>query len=950
MSSFTVANGVTDTTAKTVGNNDTGTIVSGGTLSAATAITWNAGSASPGVVIDNSGTISATTRGIDTSGSFTTGSFTFDNHVGAKLVAANNDAFRINTNISTGTINVDNSGFIVSGALDASNHIIAHASGQALDLAAIVSPTAVINITNHAGAVIAASGDDAIRPGAGNITISNDGLIDATASASRAINLNTASLSSLTSFHLTNNADGTIQSTGDAVRISAGTLTTTAGYNVAVDNAGTITTTGATGATNGQAIDFADLISTAGQIHITNQAGGLISAADADAIRAGVNTLVDNHGHIVSNNAAGDSGDDGVDFQGNSGGVLNNYSDGVIDGARHGITGDQAITITNAGSITGHLGSGINMDTPSLSMTTITNTGTIIGTGGYLGGDPTMPVDGDGIDVDGLLTLNNHGTIQATGVHVVDPGTLQVELQEAVTIGGGTINNYAGATITSFERAITVDDSGGGGGPNDSNGSNGGNAWAPTTIYNEGTIHGGNGEAISITDTFADTLTNKGVIEGSVALGGGDDIVNDFTGSTFTNTIDGGDGTDTINLMGAGIGTLAHAVNFEALDVQAGAWTVTDGESFSSGVTVAAGAQLQLGNGGSSGSLSGAVTDNGLFTIDHSDVFSFDFAISGTGVVDQAGNGTTILDTSSSYSGGTTIHHGTLDLAAIDAAGTGDITFEAGAQTLQVEQSALDHGHLDNTIDGFDVGDVIDLAGIGQAKLATLSADNLLTITGGKSGPISLQLDAHAFGSGENFQLTSDGHGGTKVSVVLDNQVDGNNGDNLLIANLFSPIGSFIDGKAGNDILIGGLHADVLNGGSGSDLLYGGVGADQFRFNGTDVGAGRHDTDTVFDLNFAKGDSLVLYDYEAGTFASSAAGHGAILVDTGEGHGSGAVVNSMTALVDLIDASSDVSAHRGGPLSNDLIVDVSQTNGSHETIVLSDQWHAYIASGGHLLA
>src|SRR5437868_3053463 len=98
MASFTVNTGVTDTTAKTVGNNDIGTIQTGGTLNDTTDITWNAGSASPGVVINNSGTINATTRGIDTSGSFSTGSFTLNNNAGAKLIALNNDAFRIATN------------------------------------------------------------------------------------------------------------------------------------------------------------------------------------------------------------------------------------------------------------------------------------------------------------------------------------------------------------------------------------------------------------------------------------------------------------------------------------------------------------------------------------------------------------------------------------------------------------------------------------------------------------------------------------------------------------------------------------------------------------------------------------------------------------------------------------------------------------------------------------
>ncbi|MCP3379318.1 hypothetical protein NLM31_02530 [Bradyrhizobium sp. CCGUVB4N] len=938
MASFTVASGSTVTSAKTVSGTDTGIIQAGGTLSDTTDITWTGGTAGQTVVIDNAGTITATTRGIDTKGSFTSGNLSFTNEAGAKLITGD-DSFRINTALSGGTITVDNSGSIVSGTVDASGNIVAGTSGQALDFAAIVSPTETINITNHTGAVIGASGNDAIRPGAGIITIDNDGLIDATASASRAINLNTSNLTNITSFTLDNDQHGVIQSQGDAVRITAATLTTTATYSVTVDNAGTIQSTGS-GSSNGQAIDFTDLVSINGTIHLTNEATGLIKAADADAIRGGVNMVIDNYGKVFGGNAGGDD-NDGIDFQGNAGGTVNNHTGGNIEGTRHGITGDQPVTVNNDGTITGDLGSGINLDTPSLSMTTVTNHGIIIGTGGYNAG---VAVDGDGIDVDGLLTLDNFGTIQATGVHVVEAdGT--VDLQEAVTIGGGTIINEIGGVITSFERAITVNDSDGTGGPDGSNGSNGGNGWAPTTIVNWGLIHGGNGEAISITDTFADTITNHGTIEGSVALGGGDDIVNDYTGAVFTSTIDGGDGTDTFNLLGTGSGTLAHTVNFEVLDVQGGSWSVTDAESFTSGISIETGARLTVSDGGS---LAGNVIDNGVLASTHSDVFVFNSTISGNGSLDQAGTGTTVLSQTSFYTGGTTLHAGTLELAALDAAGTGAITFESGAQTLKIDKAALDHGHLDNTIEGFGVGDTIDLAGIGKATKATLSADNVLTITGGNSGTITLQLDSHAYASGLNYQLASDGHGGTTITVVSDNLVEGNSGNNLLIANLFSPVGSFLDGKGGNDILIGGLHSDVLNGGGGNDLLYGGAGADQFRFNGTDQAAGQRATDTVFDLNFNKGDALVLYDYEASTFASSGA-HPATVLNTGEGAGSGVVVNSMAALADLVKASADVTAQRGG--ANDLVIDISQSNGSHETIVLDHQWQAYAqASGGHFFS
>src|SRR5262249_32296849 len=119
MASFVVNANQTDTTSKTVKDDDTGTIASTGTLSSATDITWTGGSDNPGVVIDNFGKIAATTRGIDTSGTFSAGSFTLNNHAGASLIASGNDAFRINTNISDGTITVDNAGLLVSGAVDA---------------------------------------------------------------------------------------------------------------------------------------------------------------------------------------------------------------------------------------------------------------------------------------------------------------------------------------------------------------------------------------------------------------------------------------------------------------------------------------------------------------------------------------------------------------------------------------------------------------------------------------------------------------------------------------------------------------------------------------------------------------------------------------------------------------------------------------------------------------
>ena len=462
MASFTVDSGVTDTTPKSVSNNDIGIIEAGGTLTAATAITWTGGSNAPGVVIDNSGVVNGTTRAIDSSGSFAAGgSITVNNNAGAIISATGNDAWRVNTNLNAGgTITLNNAGTVTS------------AGGQALDFEAVTSVNANINIDNAATGIIRSTSSDAIRPGAGDIVIDNSGLIEST--AARGINLNTTNLTNITSFQLTNDAGATIQGLTDAVRITAGTLSPTATGTFVIDNAGTIKSIG-TGATNGQALDLNDLTSPLGSVTITNQATGLLQAADADAIRTGTNATINNYGQIVSLNGTPTSdGNDGIDFQGNTGGVVNNFAGGTIDGARHGITGDAPITVTNAGTIIGRVGAGINMDTASTTTTTVTNTGTITG----------ITVEGvqsgDSVDVDGLIHLDNYGLIEALGTRVGG-------LSEGVTVGGGTINNFAGGTIVSSQRGITVD----GGGNLDGTSAD---AFAAATIYNEGTIQGDNGE------------------------------------------------------------------------------------------------------------------------------------------------------------------------------------------------------------------------------------------------------------------------------------------------------------------------------------------------------------------------------------------------------------------------------------------------------------------------
>ena len=92
-----------------------------------------------------------------------------------------------------------------------------------------------------------------------------------------------------------------------------------------------------------------------------------------------------------------------------------------------------------------------------------------------------------------------------------------------------------------------------------------------------------------------------------------------------------------------------------------GTLTLAGTNSYQGGTTIAAGT-LQLGNGGTTGSVLGNVLNNGTLAFNRSNSYQFDGAISGTGAVQQSGTGTTMLTGTNTYSGGTTIAAGTLQL------------------------------------------------------------------------------------------------------------------------------------------------------------------------------------------------------------------------------------------------------------------------------------------------
>ncbi|KVN96354.1 hypothetical protein WJ69_02710, partial [Burkholderia ubonensis] len=160
---------------------------------------------------------------------------------------------------------------------------------------------------------------------------------------------------------------------------------------------------------------------------------------------------------------------------------------------------------------------------------------------------------------------------------------------------------------------------------------------------------------------------------------------------------------------------------------------------YTGGTTISAGA-LQLGNGGTSGSIVGNVTNNGTLAFDRSDTVSYGGTISGSGSVGQIGAGTTVLTGNNSYTGGTTISAGALQLGNGGTSGSivGNVT---NYGTLAFDRS--------NTV---TYGGTITGSGsVGQIGAGTTVLTGNSTYTGGTT------ISAGA------LQL---GNGGTSGSIV----------------------------------------------------------------------------------------------------------------------------------------------------------------------------------------
>jgi len=445
-----------------------------------------------------------------------------------------------------------------------------------------------------------------------------------------------------------------------------------------------------------------------------------------------------------------------------------------------------------SGSITNNV---VNNGTLAFARSDATSfDGIISGSGAVrvLSGDVTLTEDssysgGTGIAAGATLRLGS-GTAGSIAGNVTNDGTLAFTRSDASSFGG-TISGAGAVQVLSGRVTLTAN-----------NGYTGG-----TGIANGATLQLGSGSTTgSITSNVAndgtlafgrsDEIGFGGIISGTGAvriLSGGVTLTadNGYTGGTSIATgatLQLGNGGTTGSITGAvaNDGTLAFArsdaatlagriTGNGAVEVLSGSLTLTAGNSYTGGTSIATGATLQLGNGGTTGSIAGNVANDGTLVFARSSSNNFGGTISGSGAVNVlSGNVTLIAD--NGYTGGTSIAAGaTLRLG--DGGTTGAITGNVannGMLTFNRSDNSVFAGVLSGTGSIRQTGSGrTELTGDSSGFAGTLSiASGTLAVNGTLGGSVTVASGATLGGSGTigSTLVESGGHlaPGNSVGVL----------------------------------------------------------------------------------------------------------------------------------------------------------------------------------------
>lgn len=336
------------------------------------------------------------------------------------------------------------------------------------------------------------------------------------------------------------------------------------------------------------------------------------------------------------------------------------------------------------------------------------------------------------------------------------------------TISGGTLQIGNGGTTGSVVGDIV---------------NNGDLAFNRSDVYTYSGSISGTGTVTSLTShtvvfTGANTYSGLTIIQNlaTLQLGNGG-----TTGSIVGNVVFGGSsGTLAFNRSDAQIFSGLISGIGSVLQQGTGTTVLTGANSYSGMTTVSSGT-LQIGNGGTTGSVQTNIVDNSVVIFNRSGVYSFNGLISGTGNVSQSGAGTTVLTGANTYSGQTTVAAGTLQIGnggTSGSVGSGNVTL-TGA--LAVNRS--DTITLSNTI-------------LGSGSLLQVgTGTTVLTGANSYSGGTTI--------NGGTLQIAGASNGLGTGNVVDNGLLALNSSAAVTIANLISGTGALLQLGTGTTVLSG---------------------------------------------------------------------------------------------------------------------------------------------------
>ncbi len=308
--------------------------------------------------------------------------------------------------------------------------------------------------------------------------------------------------------------------------------------------------------------------------------------------------------------------------------VINSNALVDVDGANTfgNVTGDDAITLINSGTI-------LFRGARTYGTNSLGTYGITVGSGGGK------------INGGGNLTLNLAHKITGAAGNTL---TLGVD-NNTILILSNTNNSYAGDTSIVQASGTT----------------NGTVRLGAAGVIPDGASAG------NVTVNAGTTLDLNGFSETINGLSGSGGI-NNSSNAAATLTVGGNNQSSTFS------GAISNSVGALSLE-KTGSGTLTlSGNSTYSGATTISEGTLQIGSGGTGGSIgsTSGVTNNGTLAYNRSDNLTASYAISGAGAVTKSGAGTLTLSGSNSYSGTTTISAGVLEIT------NGSAIADAGAVTL----------------------------------------------------------------------------------------------------------------------------------------------------------------------------------------------------------------------------------------------------------------------------